>query len=244
MTLPTGRRFLLPITSRFATEAFVTNGDVDWGSEQLLYALLSGSGSFLDIGAKIGYYAQYMRPKCEVHCFEPDPRMLTKLRTSVGAEAGVYVVPTAMGAQVGVGRFTLEPDGEVSHLERNTDAETGTSIEVEIDTVDHFVASQGLQVEAIKTDVEGFDIEVLRGAHATMRDHRPFVLSETAPSSELFELMHAVRYCVYAFVRQKQSRAKQFRMLDRNFDAPDYSTKMLFLIPEEKQKQIERLATV
>ena len=241
MRLPTGRKFLLPITSRFATEAFVTGGDVDWGSESLLFSLLSGSGCFLDIGANIGYYAQYMGPKCEVHCFEPDPRMLTKLRRCVGSEARVHVVSKAVGAQVGLARFTLEPDGEVSHLARSGD--TGTSIEVEIETVDNFVASRGLQVEAIKTDVEGYDIEVLRGSHTTMRDQRPFVLSEIAPSTELFELMIAVRYCVYAFVRQTHSREKQFRMLDRHFDEAESCTKMLLLVPAEKQNQIERLAT-
>ena len=204
MTLPTGRRFLLPITSRFATEVFVTGGDVDWGSESLLYSLLSGSGSFLDIGANIGYYAQYIGPKCEVHCFEPDPRMFAKLRRSVGSEAQVHVVSKAVGAQVGIGRFTLEPDGEVSHLERGTD--TGTSIDVEIETVDNYVGLHGLQVQAIKTDVEGFDIEVLRGADTTMRDQRPFVLSEIALSAELSELLLAVRYCAYAYVRQRRSR--------------------------------------
>jgi hypothetical protein len=55
---------------------FVTNADVDWGSEQLLFRLLSGKGAFLDVGAHIGYYSLYMLPRVEtVDAFEPDPRV-------------------------------------------------------------------------------------------------------------------------------------------------------------------------
>ena len=76
MQLPTGQWMTLPIVDHFASEAFITNADVDWGSEQLLFSLLGGKGAFLDIGAHIGYYSLYMLPRVEaVYAFEPDPRV-------------------------------------------------------------------------------------------------------------------------------------------------------------------------
>src|ERR1039458_4812003 len=55
MRLPTGEWINLPISDRSASEAFVTNADVDWGREKLLASLLSRKGVFLDVGAHIGY---------------------------------------------------------------------------------------------------------------------------------------------------------------------------------------------
>ena len=74
MRLPTGEWITLPVSNHFASEAFVTHGDVDWGSERLLEALLSRKGVFLDVGAHIGYYSLYVLPRVlAVYSFEPDP---------------------------------------------------------------------------------------------------------------------------------------------------------------------------
>jgi hypothetical protein len=39
MQLPTGAWMTRPIADHFASEAFITNADVDWGSEQQLFSL-------------------------------------------------------------------------------------------------------------------------------------------------------------------------------------------------------------
>ena len=80
MRLPTGRWMRLPIVDHFASEAFITNADVDWGSEQLLFFLLGGKVAFLDVGAHIGYYSLHMLLRLDaVYAFEPDPRVLALL---------------------------------------------------------------------------------------------------------------------------------------------------------------------
>ena len=50
-----GEKVYLQPHKNFAAEAFVTNGDLDWGTESLFYELLPKGGSFLDIGGHIGY---------------------------------------------------------------------------------------------------------------------------------------------------------------------------------------------
>ena len=232
MKLPSGEIFSLPIRSHFASEAFITNANVDWGSESLLYKLLKNKGSFLDVGANIGYYSLYMSPKVKnVYCFEPDYRMLEMLEDNLHGREDAYIVNKAVGREPGKASFTLEDSGEISHLSRDTDDES-KSVSVDVVSIDSFVDEHHLTVEAIKTDVEGFDIDVIRGAVETMRSQRPIVLTECEPNSELFEILSQLHYSVFSFVR-KLDRVKPQLMKITDELEKTCRTKMLLLLPKE-----------
>lgn len=55
--LPTGLSMNLPEDSFFGRDVYVTNADVDWGSEALFSRYLDLQGDFIDVGANIGYYS-------------------------------------------------------------------------------------------------------------------------------------------------------------------------------------------
>jgi FkbM family methyltransferase len=157
MRLPTGRWMRLPIVDHFAREAFLTNADVDRGSEQLLISLLGGKGAFLDVGAHIGYYSLSMLPRVDsVYAFEPDPRLRALLQKNVSAIPNIEVISSAVSASEGTAHFTLERDSEVSHLSASGDS-ARNQIEVQVTTIDGFSARRKLAIEAIKIDVEGYD---------------------------------------------------------------------------------------
>ena len=102
MRLPTGETITLPISDHSATETFITHANIDWGTEQLLFALLQRRGIFLDIGAHIGYYSLYMLPRAtEVYAFEPDPRVRQLLEANVSHQPKINVIPWAVGAKPG-----------------------------------------------------------------------------------------------------------------------------------------------
>src|SRR4051812_7940229 len=63
LRLPTGLTLQLPFDSRFAGEAYVTNGNVDHGAEQTLTRFIDPRSDVLDIGANIGYYSVYLAPR-------------------------------------------------------------------------------------------------------------------------------------------------------------------------------------
>jgi FkbM family methyltransferase len=241
MRLPSGESITLPIASHFATEAFVTRADVDWGSEKLLYSLLSGKGIFLDIGANIGYYSLYVLPKVStLFCFEPDPRVRVFLERNVAQKPNIQIIQCAVGATPGKALFTLETDTEISHL--SAKGEKGKNqIEVDVTTVDSFVASRMLSVEAIKIDVEGHDIEVIAGSLVVLSEQKPIVLTEARPEKLLFELMQKVHYSVFAYVRHPRTRAKSFVELFPNTRIPG-DTKMLFLTSKHTVEEIKRKA--
>ena len=231
----------MPVSNHFASEAFITHADVDWGSERLLTALLSRKGAFLDVGAHIGYYSLYVLPRVlAVYSFEPDPRVRVFLQKNVGRKPNIEIVPCAVGATQGKASFTLELAAEVSHLSAKEE-KAENQIEVDVVTVDAFVASRKLTIEAIKIDAEGHDIDVIRGALAVLEQQKPLVLTEAKPDAVLFDLMHRVTYRVFAYVRNPQTRSKSFAELHPHASIPG-ETKMLFLIPDGLAEEIIREA--
>jgi FkbM family methyltransferase len=238
MRLPTGEWMTLPISSRFATEAYVTRADVDWGSEKLFDALIDGNGVFLDVGANIGYYSLYFAPRFSaVYSFEPDPRVRLSLEQIVRNNPNIHVIPYAVAATQGKACFVLERDAEVSHL--STDGDNGgEQIEVELTTIDAFASARDLRVEAIKIDVEGHDKEVIEGALTTLMQQTPVVLAESSPDAELFRLASKVGYRVFAYVRHPETRQRHFEELVPEVPTPG-ETKMLFLIPAHMIERIK-----
>jgi FkbM family methyltransferase len=232
ITLPSGNLMRLPIRSKFASAIWVTNCNVDWGSEKLLYSLLKKAGCFLDIGANIGYYSVYMQPKVTaVYAFEPDPRAREYCRLNLENLVGVELIPMAVSNYNGSGSFIQEAESDESHL-LNADSDSGArACPINVISVDEFVGERDIQVEAIKIDVEGFDWEVLLGAERTLRVQNPIVLTELKPTQIFYEFMDTLSYAVFAFVKGPGSSIARLQQLNAKTVA---ETKMLFLMPQSK----------
>jgi hypothetical protein len=158
---------------------------------------------------------------------------------NVYGKKNVHVVHLAAGARPGRARFTLAKHSEVSRLSREGD-DPGNQIVVDVVMLDRFVFSRKLMVEAIKIDVEGYDIDVIQGALHVLAKQEPLVLTEAKPDGALFVLMRKVGYRVFAFVRHKWTRKKRFVELFPDRPIPG-ETKMLFLVPGRLTEEFTRL---
>ncbi len=234
MRLPTGSRIRLPRASGNATEVYVTRANMDWGSEQLFASFGSSETDFLDIGAHIGYYSVYLSPLVRrAFAFEPDPRNLEALRVNAQRAGNVSVYDVAISSRDGVAALAVDGDSAISHL---VDSPGAASITVRAMTIDAFVAAlPEINVGLVKTDVEGHDLEALRGMTQTVCKFQPLILSETGSEPEpLFELCKAWGYRVFAFTRDRRT----FRTSLQPMTEPDLATewfKMLFLVPGRLQ---------
>jgi len=156
-------------------------------------------GDFVDVGAHIGMYtvraARELEGRGRVLAFEPNPAARAQLEENVALNrcANVVVVAAAAGAAAGhaVLHVPATADSSFSSLEpgRFADAEP---LEVETTTVDEQVTEHALAPSFLKVDVEGREVDVLRGATETLARFRPTVLVEvserTAP--EVQRLLH------------------------------------------------------
>jgi FkbM family methyltransferase len=143
-------------------------------------------GTFVDVGAHIGWYslkaAKAVGPKGRVIAIEPDHETLRKLRDNIrasGAEAVIVVVPVACYDSETTLPFYSAPGtntGE-SSLYLGAASQEGpitASYPVRARRLDDILREVGVtRVDALKIDVEGAEVHVLKGAVQTLDRFRP-----------------------------------------------------------------------
>jgi FkbM family methyltransferase len=234
MKLPTGLIYRVAPWDPAAAEAFLTNSNVDWGSERLLYGYLRKvGGTFIDVGAHTGYYSLYMAPAASmVIAVEPDARAFDMLSRNL---EGVNAQLVRAAASNQNGRATIRPHkGGFSFLASKCVADKGTE-SVDLVRVDNFVDKSIPRISAIKIDVDGTDLDVLEGCSEIIAAHSPVVLTELTSKEEdrLFSICASIEYLVAGYVLKRGEYI--FVELNSN-KLREESYKMLFLAPPNKMQ--------
>lgn len=151
--------------------------------------------TFIDVGANFGLFAVFMAQKAwcsRVHAFEPDPRNFAQLLANLFLNDlcdRVVAHPVALSAEDGRSRFRLARArhswdfgkfnsgmSEIATPEAPGNGEE--TVLVETRRLDGILAPAGEAI-AIKIDVEGHELEVLRGMRGMLERNRCVVLMET-----------------------------------------------------------------
>lgn len=126
----------------------------------------------LDIGANVGQTSLHFRkffPKATILAFEPIEATYRKLAANVAAHKTIVPVQCALGAKDGSVEVVLRADSELNSLVTAADASQPRET-VKVRTVDGIVEERGLtRVGLLKTDAQGYDLEVLQGAERSLR---------------------------------------------------------------------------
>jgi FkbM family methyltransferase len=167
---------------------WAANADVERGVAEYLAARVKPGDCCFDVGANVGVYvlqlSRWSAPNGRIAAFEPNPATVDVLRAHVrmnGLDDRVTIIPMAAGATRGTARlFDTEPGSGLSRL---GGAHPGikaalSPTDVQVTTVDEFCQSSGLVPDWMIIDVEGYEYEVLQGAAATLRRHKPHVVVE------------------------------------------------------------------
>jgi len=184
-------------------------GEHETVTEKFLLRHLRRGGAFLDVGANIGYFSLLVGHefggRCPVTAFEPNPKICALLRR--GAEcnrgsAAIEIVEAAVSDAAG--ELGLVVDGEnTGHAFLGTDG-TG-SARVAVVKLDDWLAQHPPRgrIAAIKLDVEGCELNALRGMESTLREHRPALVVEVieghlrqfgASVAEVWAFLHSLGY--------------------------------------------------
>jgi FkbM family methyltransferase len=190
----------------------------EWQPEvwQALEPSVHEGSVFLDVGAHIGYFTMKAAPKVgatgHVLAFEPNPETLKLLYDNVAANGAnnVIVEPIACTDKEETLTFYAAPvqnTGMSSLSKRNAEVEGAAapkSYMVQGRPIDAVVRQLNLaRVDAIKIDVEGAEVVVLRGAVDTLRRFHPRLVIEEIPEElesfqtsmeDLASLLHNAGY--------------------------------------------------
>jgi FkbM family methyltransferase len=168
------RRRLYPLFDLLGRVADVgTNrGNVDapaTSGERHVLELLADPELVVDVGANRGEYVQLVRtrwPRARVLAVEPS----AEARAAIPGDPQVEVSTVALGAQPADG--VLVGPGPGSKLGRVVPG-PGEGTPVTITTLDELCATTGIdRIDLLKVDVEGGELDVLRGAVGLLDGHR------------------------------------------------------------------------
>lgn len=155
-------------------------GSYEYSKQRAFQKVVRKGSVVYDIGANVGFYtllaSQFVGRSGRVFAFEPVPRNCRLLRAhlEINCVDNVSVLEMAVSSMNGKAVFDLGANHSMGHL-----AACGT-LNVPTITIDTFVFDQAMPgPEVIKIDVEGAELEVLKGASQTLCRHRPLILLAT-----------------------------------------------------------------
>lgn len=158
---------------------------------------------FVDVGANLGAYSVRAAAwDMKVYSFEPNPENVRGLRRNLELNhLSVELLECALGSAEG--RANFSPNGALSRI--TTSGEVG----VPIRTLDSFELEQ---VDLLKVDVEGYELEVFQGARKTLERFHPALVVEmhhwigAEKEAALFDILSTLQYRFHYLDRYSQGR--------------------------------------
>lgn len=159
-------------------------GDAEESVQKMIVERLTPGAVFYDLGANIGLFsllaARVVSTNGRVFSFEPDPDVRRRLRANIArndlpnisvVEAGVWSSSCEMSF---LAADASSPDRGTGHLEAQ-EGKGGTTVRCV--SLDDF-SQTAPPPDGIKCDVEGAEVEMLRGAKRILTSKRPWILCE------------------------------------------------------------------
>jgi len=185
-----------------------------------LFDLIKEDGVVLDIGANIGVMTTHFARRLKnsrVLAFEPIPYNIKTLYKIIRffKLSNVKIYNIALSDVNGKLNLIMPVINSarkqgLSHVRDvgTTNNEVGEEFEVEgkrLDNVEELVITKE-RITAIKIDVEGYELNVLRGAVETIRKHRPIIYCELWPGEQrnsTIDFMQSMDYLPKVLIRNR-----------------------------------------
>jgi FkbM family methyltransferase len=198
---------------------------------QSLKKLVRPDSRIADVGANQGIYTLFFSklvPRGQVYAFEPDPALFVSLKANVQRNGANNVTLFNAAAASGTAKLSLRPGllnrGD-NQIVQNKLGEAG-AIPVEAISLDRAIPDTKLDL--LKIDVQGFEVEVLKGAQGLFRanpdlsiliEFWPYGLSKAGSRPE--ELLDILRGAGFSVVRYaKDDRYEPFGYAAKDWDRP------------------------
>lgn len=142
--------------------------------------------TIIDLGANNGQFlkvANHFFPEAFIYSFEPIPKLFQRLNKFKSRNIDVFNI--AIGNSVGEFDFHLNSYSHVSSFlniskkNKTYPKDNIETIRVKQDTLDNLSKSLAIKgVTLLKLDVQGFEMEVLKGGAKTIKNHINYIIIE------------------------------------------------------------------
>ena len=139
----------------------------------------SATPVLFDVGANFGQTTERFRQHFKdstIHAFEPSPSTFETLRERTRGITGLHLANSGLGAHPEIKTFVENRRPDISSfLEPGKDCwgSVKQRIEVKLDTIDDYCEREGIgHIDVLKSDTQGFELEVLHGASRMFEQKR------------------------------------------------------------------------
>lgn len=152
------------------------NGTWEREEGELLRKLVVPGSVFVDVGANVGYFSRLIATTCEpsaIIAFEPHPELVDVLALNVwGLTPTVRIVPAALGDENGT--VVLEStEHNYGDTRVSSGGERPAAMLAAVARMDDVLRGR---VDVVKIDVQGYEMEVLRGMQRIVNENRQITL--------------------------------------------------------------------
>src|SRR3984957_1961254 len=145
------------MTLSFRTLAKKALGITSWNSDDHQSRLITDAKTIFDVGANVGQSAKTYRrlyPHADIWSFEPFPSTYQTLCRSLSDEK-FHPTPLALSDRISKTDLNIGAQS-ITHSLLRRETDTGKTIEVQTDTIDHFCWANGIStIDILKVDAEG-----------------------------------------------------------------------------------------
>lgn len=167
-------RLYLDIYDGNSTASMHYNGEADF----LRYHLTNADPTFtlFDVGANTGHWSSHVlsiNPNITLHAFEPDSAAFAALINAVKSPHAT-LNNLALGAESATRQFHIFGNASVHNsFYANAERQSTATLDVTVSTLDTYCADHAItRIDYLKIDVEGNELEVLRGASSMLQSNQ------------------------------------------------------------------------
>lgn len=251
-----GKTFVLPIgldSRRFSSE--------DWLFHLLRVLLEHEKGVFIDVGANLGQTllkVAAIDPGRRYLGFEPNPACVQTLRRLI-ADNGLHaiLVPAALSDRATVSALSFFHDDEfdttatlVESFRPGRVLQEHAVVAISWDDVPSSLVSEKIGI--VKIDVEGSELEVIKGLRPVLGDARPLCIVEVLPNygdrdgkryarqSEIENIMSDLNYRIFRIEKSDWEGLSGLEPLIKFGIYSDLSLSDYLLVPQERADSVMR----
>ncbi len=166
---------------------YITGSYLGEDEQQVIREILRPKDAvFYDIGANVGYFSicvAKMVPHCKVIAFEPIPEHYNNFKTHLKinniGNIILHEVAVAEGETELLFSNFQNSEGNTYKNESLLFKSAKNTLKVKGISVDGFIAQGNPAPTLLKMDVEGAELDVLKGAAQTLLKHKPYIILAT-----------------------------------------------------------------
>jgi len=234
------RMFLDPQDLRSAPMTIICEGSYEPLLSKILFQAGKNARTFLDVGANAGFYSlslAILYPSVKIFSFDPNVDVTNLLSQNMeinNLRNRITVVNTAVGSKLEESKTLFIPKltGTGGGSLNNLHPEEGRPVtrEIKVDTLDNYIGNME-PIDLIKIDVEGFELEVIKGSEKLIEKWHPIIFVEllrkwmapfSAHPQDVLNFLGKKDYFCFSISEEKISRVNVI-------DANTYETNFIFV---------------